>query len=107
MDEPVLAERFVRRHYLSLGLPMPELDELAISDADMDAWRMIRGLVDAGVDEVTVLELDRVSGRGAAQMANVLLQTFTRVFLMPGDTERDFGLRLAEVAKKLGRRSDR
>ncbi|MEA2432432.1 MAG: adenylate cyclase [Thermoleophilaceae bacterium] len=101
IDEFGLSEDFARRNYLSLGLPYPGLDEPAISNADKEAWRMIKLLFDGGVDEETVLTLGRTSGRNAAQTAEMLLETFPPLFAREGDTERDYGLRLAEVARAL------
>lgn len=101
MDEFDLSEEFVRRNFLALGLPVPHFDERTVSDEDMDAWRTIRMLFDAGVDEDAVISLGRTAGRGAAQTAEAMAETFTRQFARPGDTERDFGLRMAEVATNL------
>ena len=102
MDELRLSEDFVRRNFLSIGVPQPDLDERALSDKDMEAWRMIKLMFDSGVDEDTVIKLGRTAGRTAAQTAETLLETFTRVYARPGDTERDFGLRMADVATNLG-----
>jgi adenylate cyclase len=101
LDELGFSEEFMRRNYLALGVPQPELDEPAISDEDMEAWRTIKLLFDSGVDEDTVIALGRMSGRTAAQTAEALIETFTQLYARPGDTERDFGLRMADVAKRL------
>jgi adenylate cyclase len=102
MDELGLEEGFVRRNYLALGVPCPELDECALTDGQVEAWRMIKALLDAGVSEDMVLEFGRIGGRGAAQMADALIENFFGNFLKAGDTERDFGLRLADLATNLG-----
>jgi adenylate cyclase len=102
MDELGIGEDFVRSNFLAVGLPQPDLDEVALSDKDMEAWRMIKLMFDSGVDEETVLKLGRTAGRTAAQTAETLLETFTRLYARPGDSEADFGLRMAEVATTLG-----
>jgi adenylate cyclase len=102
MDELGISEDFVRRNFLAVGLPQPDLDDTTLSDKDMEAWRMIKLMFDSGVDEETVIKLGRTAGRTAAQNAETLLETFTRLYARPGDTERDFGLRMAEVATNLG-----
>src|SRR4051794_22162795 len=40
LAETGLSEAYVRRHYLALGLPMPDLDDLALNEADAVAWQM-------------------------------------------------------------------
>jgi adenylate cyclase len=94
-------EGFMRRNYRSLGLPIPGFDEPAISEHDMESWRMLKALLDAGLPEESVHELGRLVGRGAAQLAEGILDVFVRSYLRPGDTERDFGLRFAELATQL------
>jgi adenylate cyclase len=100
-EELGISEDFIRRNFLAVGLPQPDLDETSLADKDMEAWRMIKLMFDSGVDEDTVLKLARTAGRTGAQTAETLLETFTRLYARPGDTERDFGLRMADVATNL------
>jgi adenylate cyclase len=92
---------FLRRDRLALGLPHPADDEPAFSQSDLEALRGLKQLLDAGFPEERVLELARVAGRTAAQLSEAILGTFVGVFLRPGDTERDAGLRLAQMARDL------
>lgn len=101
LEEFDLTEDFARRNYMSLGLPYPGPDEPSISEEDKEAWRMLKLLFDGGVDEETVLALGRMSGRNAAQTAEMLLEMFPRLFTREGDTDRDYALRMAEVARNL------
>ena len=94
-------EGFIRRNYLALGLPVPPFDEPALDDEDMESWRMLKALFDAGIPEERILELARPSGRWAAQMVDILRQTFLDTFFEPGDSERDFGVRLATLSSEL------
>jgi adenylate cyclase len=96
-----LDEDFVRRDMRALGLPLPTGDEPAFSESDLEAFQGLKQLLDAGFPEERVLELARLAGRSAAQMAEATLETFARVFLHPGDTERDVGMRFAEMARGL------
>jgi adenylate cyclase len=57
--------------------------------------------MDVGFPEERLLGLGRLTGRSAAQIAEATLENFARVFLRPGDTERDAGLRFAEMARGL------
>jgi adenylate cyclase len=99
--ETGLDEGFIRRNYLALGLPLPPFDEPALDDDDMESWRMLRALFDAGISEDQILQMARPSGRWAAQLVDVLRQVFVEAFLEPGDTERDFSLRLARLSEEL------
>ena len=99
--ETGLTEDFVRRNCLALGVPVPEPAEPVLNDDDLESWRMLKAVLDAGIPEETMLELGRVTGRGAAQTAEAVLENFIRTFLYPGDTERDFGLRFAQLASDL------
>jgi adenylate cyclase len=101
MRETGLDEGFIRRNYLALGLPLPPLDEPALDDDDLESWRMLKALFDAGISEDQVLQMARPSGRFAAQLVDVLRQVFVSAFLEPGDTERDFSLRLARISEQL------
>ena len=101
IDELGFDERFIRRNYLALGLPVPQLDEPALDDEDLESWRMLKLLFDAGIPEERILELARPSGRWAVQMVDILRQVFLETFVEPGDSERDFGMRLATLSSDL------
>jgi adenylate cyclase len=73
VEETGLTADYLRRHLLAMGLPMPGLDEPALDDADVAAWRTIKAVLDSGIPEDTLLEMVRVSGRGAARVAAVAL----------------------------------
>jgi adenylate cyclase len=96
-----LDRKFLRRDMLALGLPMPAGDEPAYSEGDLEALKGLKLLLEAGYPEEQVLELARMNGRASAQMAEATLESFARVFLRAGDTERDVGLRFAEMARSL------
>jgi adenylate cyclase len=101
LEKSGLDREFLRRDMLALGLPLPASDEPAYTEADLEALLGLRQLLDAGFPEERVLELARVAGRSAAQIAEATLENFVRVFLRAGDTERDAGLRFAEMARGL------
>src|SRR4051794_9109182 len=86
IEELGFDEGFIRRNYLALGLPVPQLDEPALDDQDMESWRMLKVLFDAGISEERILELARPSGRWAVQMVDILHQVFLETFFEPGDS---------------------
>ena len=101
MEQSGLSEGFVRRDLLALGLPYPADDELLYTDEDLESFKAVRQVLDTGLPEERMLELARIAGRSAAQSAEAILLTFVRQFLHAGDTERDVGLRLANLAQAL------
>jgi adenylate cyclase len=101
IDGVGLSHDYVRRHFLALGLPMPELDDVSLNEADELAWRMTKLFLDSGFSEEAVLDMVRASGRGAAHTAAVSMEHVLRLLLHRGDTEHDFGLRLAQMGSDL------
>jgi adenylate cyclase len=96
-----LSEEFLRRDQLALGLPQPDREEQFFSEADIEGAMTVRQLLDAGVSEEDLLELARVTGQGAARLAETVLGILAPLFMRAGDTERDLGLRYADVAMRL------
>src|SRR3954471_21841261 len=96
-----LSREFLRRDMMALGLPFPEPGEPAYSESDIEAFRGLKQLLDVGFPEDDLFRLARLTGRSSAQSAEATLETFARVFLRAGDTERDAGLRFAEMARGL------
>jgi adenylate cyclase len=101
MAETGLSETFVCRNLTSLGLPVPDLDAPCLDEQDLAAWRAMALVLSAGVPEDLVHAMGRVTGRAASQIAAAILDGFIEEFLEPGDTERDFGLRFAQLAGDL------
>lgn len=71
------------------GLPVPSLDAVICSQADIDAATMARRFLDAGVSEEQQLAVVRVLGRGLAQAAEVLRSTVLELVLEPGTSEAE------------------
>jgi adenylate cyclase len=78
------------------GLPVPSLDALICSEADIDAARTARQFLDAGVSEDQQLAVVRVLGRGLAQAAEVMRSTVLQLALVPGASEAELARRYAE-----------
>jgi adenylate cyclase len=85
----------------SLGLPVPPDDAVVAGDADVEAARSIRTVLDAGLDRDAVLEAVRVSGQSSAVIARSFVSAAGRSLLHEGDTEFDVALRLERVARDL------
>ena len=96
-----LSEDFLRRDWMALGLSIPEPHEPAFSEANLEGLKGLKQLLDLGVPEAEALELARVSGQSSARLAEATMQTFANIFMRAGDTERDLGMRYAEIAMQL------
>jgi adenylate cyclase len=92
----------VLRHRQALGLPMPDPDELAFTDDDVDAVQRLRAFVDAGLPEEGLLQATRVLGEGLARVAATVRPLFADAFLRPGDSERELSARYALASAQLG-----
>src|SRR4051812_44507942 len=46
-----LTEEVAVRNYRSLGLPVPPFDEPVIDEGELEAWRMLKLILDAGLPE--------------------------------------------------------
>jgi adenylate cyclase len=96
-----LSEEFLQRDYPALGLPAPQSEDRWFSDEQATAGRMLKQVMDAGIPEERIIEVARIIGRTSAEAAEALLQMIAEVFLRPGDSELDLGLRLVALAESL------
>jgi adenylate cyclase len=93
---------FLLRSQRNLGLPVPDPDEKAFGDDDVQAALRLRALRDAGLPEDGMNEIARVLGVAMSQVAAANRSLIAETMVKPGDTERDVGLRFAEAARRLG-----
>jgi adenylate cyclase len=94
-------EEAMRRQRQALGLPwVPDPDAKVFTEADLDAARRARAFAEAGFSEDSTLEVSRVIGEAMSRVAAAIRNLVAESLLQPGDTERDVGLRYAEVARE-------
>ena len=96
-----LSVGYLQRNWRALGLPEPGSGEPSHTEQNIEGMRLIKAMLEAGVTEDEMLELTRLVGDAASKLADAAMRTFGGVLLQPGDTERDFGLRLADTANAL------
>jgi adenylate cyclase len=77
------------------GLPVPDVDAVVCSEADVDGAIMARRFLEAGVSEEQQLAVVRVVGRGLAQAAEVMRATVLELVLEPGVSEAELARRIA------------
>jgi adenylate cyclase len=78
------------------GLPVPSLDAVICSEADVEAAQLARTFLDAGVSEEQQLAVVRVLGRGLAQAAEVMRSLVLELVLEPGTSEVELSRLYAE-----------
>ncbi len=85
----------------AIGLPVPDPDERAYIDADLEALRMAAIFKAAGISEQDSLEVLRILGRGLAQSAEAMRVLGLRLVLQQGVGEHDLAQRFALTAAQL------
>jgi len=85
----------------AMGLPIPEPDEAAFAEADLELARLIHITRDAGIPDEENLELLRVLGRGLSQAAESLRALPLKLVVQPGISEHDLARRYAEATAQL------
>jgi adenylate cyclase len=81
------------------GLPVPDVDAVVCSEADIDGAILARRFLEAGVSEEQQLAVVRVLGRGLAQAAEVMRATILELALEPGASEAQLARRIAAQAE--------
>jgi adenylate cyclase len=89
----------LERAAAALGIPYPDPDQRALSEADLEAARRMKNLRDAGLPEDGILQVARTIGRATARIAEANRELSVRALMQPGDTERDLALRFAAAAE--------
>jgi adenylate cyclase len=92
---------YIEADWRALGLSMPAADQPTSTDRNIAALNAIAAMRDAGISEAQLLELTRMVGDASARLADAVLRTFADALLRLGDSERDLGLRLAELGDAL------
>jgi adenylate cyclase len=86
----------------ALGLPQIGDDDPAYNEEDVEAAKMLKEFIDAGLSQEGVEETARVVGESMRRVAQAVADLTARSLLKEGDTERDLGLRYAAAARELG-----
>jgi adenylate cyclase len=92
---------FLRRLWRSLGLADAPDDELAYTDADLEAARTVATFREAGLDDDTLVLIAQVLGHGMTRLAETIREIVGDLLLQAGDSERTVGRRYAEATEQL------
>jgi adenylate cyclase len=82
------------------GLALPDPEEKAYSDEDLQAAEIIADLRSSGIPDEGLLEITRVLGRSLSQGAEVIRSVAAGAFLESGITEYELARRNAEAASR-------
>lgn len=83
----------------SLGLAMPEGDEVYFSEFDVKTMRAVRGILDMGMSLESVREINRVLGGALSQLAVVVERQFLATYLDPTGDEAEVAKRYAAITR--------
>lgn len=92
---------FLNASRRALGLPVPDPDERAYGEQDLQAARLGTFHREAGFDDDEALEVARVLGQGMARYAEATRALVARTFLEPGLDEYELAHRYRTVAEQL------
>jgi adenylate cyclase len=90
--------RFLRR---AIGLPTPREGEAAFTEADVEAARRVKSMLDAGLPVDEMLEVTRAMGVSMSQVTAASRGLVGRAMVRPGDTELDVARRYLAAAQAL------
>jgi adenylate cyclase len=91
-----VAPEFLMALRRAQGVPVPDVDAVVCSDTDVEAARIARAFLEAGIGEEQQLTVVRVIGRGMAQTAEALRTAALELVLEPGLSEAELTRRYAE-----------
>ena len=92
---------FLERLNRALGGPRPEPGARVFDESDVRQAANVRQIREAGLPDDGILEIARVLGMGAANLAATVATVFGSAFLRAGDTEYDLSARYAEETREL------
>jgi adenylate cyclase len=91
----------LRRFRAALGVPYADPDEPLGTEADLDAARRTKQILDAGFPPEDLLRNARTIGMGMGRIAEANRELVVRNMTQPGDSERDVAQRLKLTAEAL------
>jgi len=85
----------------ALGLAVPDRDASVYDEADVEAAKMHRRVIEAGFSEDHMRETNRVLGQGIARYVEALRTTIAEALVEPEADERELGRRFAQAGAEL------
>lgn len=85
----------------ALGVTAPDPDAKAYDESDVEDARIVARFRAAGLADVDILEISRVTGQALARVTESITAVTGRSLRREGDTELDLALRYARAAEEL------
>jgi adenylate cyclase len=85
----------------ALGLPVPDVDDVAFGDEELEAANLAVRFREAGFPDDEAIETTRVLAQGLARYAEAIRTLAAETFLEPGLTEYEVGKRYEAVGREL------
>ena len=92
-----LLERFQR----AMGASTGDRDERTLGDADLEAAKLVKKLLETGLPEDGMLQVGRTMGTATARVAQSNRELIVQNFIQPGDSEAEVAARLALAAETM------
>lgn len=92
---------FLRAIRRAMSLSIPDDDEAAYTEGDLESVQMTVVFRHAGISDVEILDLLRTLGRGLSQAAETMRTLPLRLVLEPGVSEHDLARRYAQAVAQL------
>src|SRR4051794_31593654 len=96
-----MSTSYLRELMQAIGRPNPRRGERAYTDDDLEAMKLVKRFLDAGLPREELMHVGRVLSQGMAQAAEAVRQLAGNSLLEPGDSEYTVGLRFAAAADEL------
>ena len=91
----------LQRATAAMGIPYPDPDVRALTEADVETARRVKAFHEAGLPEEGIVQVARTIGIGTSRIAEANRELMIRTLMQPGDTERDLALRFAAAAEHM------
>jgi adenylate cyclase len=89
------------RLWRALGFAATADDDVAYTEADLAAARLVRQFRDAGLDDDGLVLVGHVLGHDMARLSDTVREVVGQALLEPGDSERTAGARWAQATEHL------
>jgi adenylate cyclase len=96
-----LEVEFLGRLLQALGAPIPDADDRAYTERDLEAAKRAKLFMDAGLPPEGVQETSRIIGISMANLADANRDMVGEVFTEPGIDERELAMRYAAAAEAM------
>jgi adenylate cyclase len=102
LERSGISRELYDRQRQALGLSAPAEGEAMFDEDDIAGFERLKAFLDAGLPEEGLMRNARLIGMAMSQVAAGTRELITTEMVQPGDTERDLGLRMAQIARELG-----